>query len=75
MDDNMFRLEKHYPTLMRPLRLLKELVLENDMDTMTLQPDTPFRSGVSGKYKLLTKTVEFRYGNYEYDLSMLMKGV
>ena len=39
------------------------------MDTKTLQPDTPFRSGVSGKYKLLIKTVESRYGNYEYGLS------
>lgn len=39
------------------------------MDTKTPQPDTPFRSGVSGKYKLLIKAVEFKYGNYEYGLS------
>ena len=39
------------------------------MDSKTLQPDTPFRSGVSGKYKLLINIVEFKYGNYEYALS------
>ena len=38
------------------------------MDTKTPQPDTPFRSGVSGKYKLLIKAVEFKYGNYECGL-------
>ena len=39
------------------------------MDTKTLQPDAPFHSGVSGKYKLLITAVEFKYGNYEYGLS------
>ena len=39
------------------------------MDSKTLQPDAPFRSGVSGKYKLLINTVELKYGNYEHILS------
>lgn len=34
------------------------------MDSKTLQPDAPFRSGVSGKYKLLINTVELKYGKY-----------
>ena len=39
------------------------------MESNTLQPDAPFRCGVSGKYKLLINAVGFEYGNYEYNLS------
>lgn len=31
-------------------------------------PDAPFRSGVSGKYKLLIKSVSKKYAEYEYEL-------
>lgn len=31
-------------------------------------PDAPFRSGVTGKYKLLIKSVSKKYAEYEYEL-------
>ncbi len=31
-------------------------------------PDAPFRSGITGKYKLLIKDVTPKFGSYEYDL-------
>lgn len=34
----------------------------------TVQPDAPFRSGITGKYKLLIKNVAPKFGSYEYDL-------
>ena len=34
-----------------------------------LQADAPFRSGVSGKYKLLIKVVTPKYRQYEYELT------
>ena len=38
------------------------------MDLQVIQPDAPFRSGITGKYKLLIKSVAPRFGNYEYAL-------
>lgn len=38
------------------------------MDTKTILPDTPYRSGITGKYKLLIKSVTPKFGNYEYEL-------
>lgn len=38
------------------------------MSAENLIPDSPFRSGVSGKYKLLIKDVTPKFGSYEYDL-------
>lgn len=38
------------------------------MDILAPQPDAPFRSGISGKYKLLITGVLHKFGNYEYDL-------
>jgi len=35
-------------------------IIENNVS-----PDAPFHSGVSGKYKLLIISIEFKYGNYE----------
>lgn len=32
-------------------------------------PDTPYRSGISGKYKLLIKSVTQKYSDFEYELS------
>lgn len=31
-----------------------------------IQPDSPFRIGISGKFKLLIKSVEEKFGDYEY---------
>lgn len=31
-----------------------------------IMPDSPFRNGVSGKFKLLIKSVEEKFGDYEY---------
>ena len=31
-----------------------------------IQPDSPFRIGTSGKFKLLIKSVEEKFGDYEY---------
>lgn len=38
------------------------------METDHLIPDAPFRSGVTGKYKLLIKRVTPSFSNFEYDL-------
>lgn len=38
------------------------------MDLQVIQPDAPFRSGITGKYKLLIKSVSPKFGNYEYAL-------
>ena len=38
------------------------------MDLQAIQPDAPYRSGITGKYKLLIKSVAPRFGNYEYAL-------
>ncbi len=38
------------------------------METDHLIPDAPFRSGVTGKYKLLIKGVTPSFSNYEYEL-------
>lgn len=38
------------------------------MSAENLIPDCPFRSGVSGKYKLLIKGVKPKIGSYEYGL-------
>lgn len=38
------------------------------MDTKTILPDTPYRSGITGKYKLQIKSVTPKFGNYEYEL-------
>lgn len=38
------------------------------MDTIAHTPDTPFRSGVTGKYKLLIKDVTPKVNDYEYAL-------
>lgn len=39
------------------------------MDNQALQPDAPFRSGISGKYKLLINSVTPKFGEYEYVLA------
>ncbi len=36
------------------------------MTQSTIQPDSPFRIGTSGKFKLLIKRVEEKFSNYEY---------
>lgn len=38
------------------------------MDANNIQPDAPFKTGVTGKYKLLIKSVTPKYNNYEYEL-------
>ena len=38
------------------------------METDHLIPDAPFRSGVTGKYKLLIRSVNPCFSNYEYEL-------
>lgn len=38
------------------------------MAETTHTPDAPFRSGITGKYKLLIKGVTPKFGSYEYDL-------
>lgn len=38
------------------------------MSAENLIPDCPFRSDVSGKYKLLIKDVTPKFGSYEYEL-------
>lgn len=38
------------------------------MEDLTHTPDAPFRSGITGKYKLLIKDVTPKFGSYEYDL-------
>ena len=38
------------------------------MEAKAPQPDAPFRSGITGKYKLLIKSVSLKFGNYEYAL-------
>lgn len=38
-------------------------------EEVLLQADAPFRSGVSGKYKLLIKVVTPKYRQYEYELT------
>ena len=38
------------------------------MSKENISPDAPFRSGKSGKYKLLAKNVTPKYGKYEYEL-------
>ena len=38
------------------------------MDFQATQPDAPYRIGITGKYKLLIKSVSPRFGNYEYTL-------
>jgi len=54
-------------------RAFKETFLEKiPVETKTepaqslIMPDSPFRNGVSGKYKLLIKCVTEKFGNYEY---------
>ena len=39
------------------------------MDANNIQPDAPFKTGVTGKYKLLIKSVTPKYSNYEYELT------
>lgn len=38
------------------------------MENGNYAPDAPFRSGVTGKYKLLIKSVKSSFSNYEYEL-------
>lgn len=38
------------------------------MSEGNLIPDSPFRSGITGKYKLLIKDVTPKFGSYEYEL-------
>lgn len=40
----------------------------NCMDSISHTPDAPFRSGISGKYKLLIKSVTPGYSSFEYIL-------
>lgn len=36
------------------------------MTQSTIHPDSPFRIGTSGKFKLLIKSIEEKFGDYEY---------
>lgn len=38
------------------------------MDTSNIIPDAPFRSGTTGKYKLMIRSVTPRFNGYEYEL-------
>ena len=38
------------------------------MANQSLIPDTPFRSGTTGKYKLLIRSVTPKFNGYEYEL-------
>ena len=48
--------------------LLETILLDHSRPKKAHTPDAPFRSGISGKYKLLIRNVSPKFGAYEYEL-------
>lgn len=47
----------------------KPLAMNSNMESLTPKADAPFRTGITGKYKLLIKSVTHKFDGYEYELA------